>query len=341
MALPTCPQPLPAAVPAPMPASPVVALLVYPGFQAIDLAGPVQAFVTAAGERGPAYDVRIVSTMGGPVKGTGPLAVLTQPWNELSLPVDTLMVPGGPGVDAACGEPALRLALTTMAASARRICSVCTGAFLLASSGLLDGRAACTHWRAAERLARAYPGVRVDPVPIYLRDDNVYTSAGVSAGIDLALALIEEDAGTSCAAAVAKRLVVHMRRPGGQAQYSDALRLQTNSAGTFGELLAQIAARPAEPWRAEDMAAYSGHSVRSFYRKFMEQTQESPSAALERIRVEHATAMLNTTAASLKEVARRSGFASEQAMRRSFLRVAGRLPSSIVRGTTGNRHEAA
>lgn len=321
-----------AAVPIHVQALPrLIVLLVYPGFQAIDLAGPLQAFSTAASEQGPAYQVRVVSLAGGPVEGAGPMTVLSEAMAQLPAAVDTLIVPGGPGVEAAGTEPVLLEQLRAVAGSARRVCSVCTGAFLLAAAGLLDGKTASTHWRAAEKLARDYPAVSVDPVPIYLRAGNVYTSAGVTAGIDLALALIEEDGGTGCAAAVARRLVVHMRRPGGQAQYSDALKLQTSSAAAFGPLMAEIAARPAASWRVEDMAAYSGTSVRSFYRKFVEQMRESPASALERVRVEYATALLSSTPASLKEVARRSGFATDQAMRRAFLRVAGRLPSSVLR----------
>jgi len=309
----------------------LVVFLVYPGFQPVDLAGPLQAFATAAEEGGVHYDLRIVSAAGGPVKGAGPFEISTEPYAALADRVDTLIVPGGPGVDDASKDALVVQAVKTLAADARRVCAVCTGAFLLASTGLLNGRSACTHWRAAERLASAYPEVNVDPQPIYLRDGRVYTSAGVTAGIDLTLALIEEDAGRVCAHAVARRLVVHMRRPGGQAQYSDALRFQDVEAQPFAPLLAEMAARPAAPWRIADMAEASNHSVRSFYRKFVEATGEGPASALERIRVEYAGALLGSTSASLKEVARRSGFVSEQGMRRAFLRTTGRLPSSLLR----------
>lgn len=307
----------------------LIALLVYPGFQAIDLAGPLQAFSTAAKEGGPRYEVKVLSAMGGPIEGAGPLTVATARWDDFRGAIDTLIIPGGPGVDAARADAAMRAAVVEIAGTARRVCSVCTGAFLLAASGLLDGRNACTHWRAAGKLAGEYPHVKVDAAPIFMRDGNVYTSAGVTAGIDLALALIEDDAGAACADTVARRLVVHVRRPGGQAQFSDALKLQSASGDVYGPLLAQMSLKPDAAWRVEDMAAFAGQSVRSFYRKFAESTQESPSSALERIRVEYAVNLLRTTSIGIKTVARRSGFTSDLAMRRAFLRVLGRLPSSM------------
>lgn len=310
---------------------PLVLLLVFPGFQAIDLAGPLQAFATAAEEGGPPYRLRIASLAGGPIRGTGPLDILSEPLAALGGEIDTLIVPGGPGIEAAAADPAHVQAVAALAAKSRRVCSVCTGAFLLAATGLLDGRQACTHWRAAATLAARHPRVRVNPEPIYLRDGNVYTSAGVSAGMDLALALIDEDAGAACAGEVARRLVVHVRRPGGQSQYSEVLRMQNAGVATFATLLADIAARPGLAWRAQDMAQASGQSLRSFHRKFVDATGERPAAAVERIRVECAGALLGSTSLGLKDVARRSGFASEQGMRRAFLRVSGRLPSAVRR----------
>ena len=225
-----------------------------------------------------------------------------------------------------------------------RPASVCTGAFLLAAAGLLDGRRAATHWAECERLARRHPRVRVESDPIFVEDEGVWTSAGVTAGIDLALALMERDVGRATALAVARRLVVFLKRPGGQAQFSAALALQ--ASGSFEELHAWMREHPSADLRVPALAARAGLSERTFARRYAAETGLTPARAVERVRVEAARAALGGPA-SLKVVARGCGFGSEETMRRGFLRVIGVGPSEYRRrfaasggappGTTGAR----
>jgi transcriptional regulator GlxA family with amidase domain len=231
---------------------------------------------------------------------------------------DTLLVPGGPGVHEARGLPGLLPALRRLAKGARRTCSVCTGAFLLAEAGLLDGRRATTHWRSCARLAAEFPAVEVSPNPIWVRDGSVWSSAGVTAGIDLALALIEEDLGPPVAAEVARRLVVYMRRPGGQAQYSAPLSLQVDK--TFAPLIAWAAENLHRSLPTETLAERAAMAPRSFHRHFLAATGATPAKAIERLRLDRARALMETTQASTADIARRTGFGSEERMRRAFLR---------------------
>jgi transcriptional regulator GlxA family with amidase domain len=307
-----------------------VTILAYPGAQPIDIAGPLQAFVTADEEvGGGAYRVETLALPlalagAGAVMLSGGLPILAASAPPRAAP-DTLLVPGGPGVHAARRDAAAIATLRRLAARSRRICSVCTGAFLLAEAGLLDGREAATHWRACGRLAAEFPAVRVRPDPIWLSDGPVWTSAGVTAGIDLALALVEEDLGTAVALRVARRLVVYMRRPGGQAQFSTPLAVQ--AADGFAPLLDWVAANLHRPLPAEELARQAGMSPRSFHRHFLARTGETPARAIERMRLEQARALMETTAAPLGEVARRSGFGREERLRRAFARSFGVAPA--------------
>ena len=206
------------------------------------------------------------------------------------------------------------------AAQARRVASVCTGAFLLAAAGVLDGRRAVTHWKACARLAKRFPAVRVEPDPIFVRDGSVWTSAGVTAGIDLTLALVEEDLGRSIALAVARHLVVFLKRPGGQAQFSTTLALQT-SEDKFGALHEWINGHLADDLSLTVLADQAGMSERSFSRHYAEATGQTPARAIERLRVEGARHLLLDSRVPIKRIAQRCGFGSEETMRRSFLRL--------------------
>jgi transcriptional regulator GlxA family with amidase domain len=306
-----------------------VAFLAFGGMQMIDLAGPSQVFSTANEEGADGrYQVTVVSREGGAVHAAGGLVIMTSPLPDDVL-FDTVIVVGGPGVQQERGQEETLAWLKKQAQHARRVCSVCTGAFLLAQAGLLEGRTAVTHWRACAALATDFPGIVVDPDPIYVRDGPVYTSAGVTAGIDVSLALVEEDIGAACAHAVARRLVVYMRRPGGQAQFSDVMQIQARSAGPYAELIEALGQEPARAWTVEDMAEACHQSVRTFYRKFTDSMGESPSSLLERLRVDYAVTLLKSTAISIKDVSRKSGFSSEQSMRRAFLRKQGVAPASL------------
>ena len=239
-----------------------VLILAYDGAQPIDIAGPLQAFVTANEAAGrDAYRVRVAARGGAALTLAGGLCVLVE--EPARRRVDTLMVPGGPGVHAARKNRSQVAMVRRLAQRARRISSVCTGAFLLAEAGLLENRKAVTHWRSCARLADEYPSIRVLADPIWVRDDHIWTSAGVTAGIDLTLALIEEDLGAPVALQVARRLVVYMRRPGGQAQHSAPLALQ--SADAFGPLIEWVLANLHKPITVEQLADRSGMAPRSFH----------------------------------------------------------------------------
>jgi transcriptional regulator GlxA family with amidase domain len=236
-----------------------------------------------------------------------------------------LIIAGGPGVEAAAADPLLVDWVRQRAAKARRVASVCTGAFLLAASGALDGRRAATHWSVCKEFAQRYPAVRVEPDPIFVRDGSVWTSAGVTAGIDLALALIEQDLGRTVALAVARYLVVFLKRPGGQAQFSTALSLQS-AEDKFGALHDWINKHLADDVSLPTLADQAGMSERSFSRHYADATGLTPARAVERLRVEAARRMLSESRLPVKRISQRCGFGSEETMRRSFLRILSATP---------------
>jgi transcriptional regulator GlxA family with amidase domain len=234
--------------------------------------------------------------------------------------LDTLVIAGGPGVESAAADAVLVEWVRERARQARRIASVCTGAFLLAASGMLDGRRAVTHWSYCTELARRFPTVRVESDPIFVRDGSVWTSAGVTSGIDLALALVEEDLGGTLALAVARYLVVFLKRPGGQAQFSEALSLQA-ADDRFGALHDWISKHLADDLSLSVLAGHAGMSERSFSRHYAEATGQTPARAIERLRVEAARRLLLESRLPVKRIAQRCGFGSEETMRRSFHRL--------------------
>ena len=305
-------------------------MLAFPSVQLLDVTGPLQAFATAndhvaqAGGTA-AYDLRVVAKGGQGVTASAGLAITAAPLPRPSSAVDTLMIAGGPGVQAAAADPLLVDWVRQRAAKARRVASVCTGAFLLAASGALDGRRAATHWSVCKEFAQRYPAVRVEPDPIFVRDGSVWTSAGVTAGIDLALALIEQDLGRTVALAVARYLVVFLKRPGGQAQFSTALSLQS-AEDKFGTLHDWINKHLADDISLPMLADQAGMSERSFSRHYAEATGLTPARAVERLRVEAARRMLSESRLPVKRISQRCGFGSEETMRRSFLRILSATP---------------
>lgn len=308
-----------------------VELLAFPDVQMLDVAGPAQVF-TAANEvmqdRGaaPAYAVQVVAPAGTSVKAASGVSFGVVHLADDLAPPDTLIVAGGRGVMRAARDERLHAWLRERAGATRRLASVCTGAFLLAAAGLLDGRRAVTHWRHCAQLARDYPRVRVDPDPIFVRDGAVWTSAGVTAGIDLALALVEDDLGHAAALEVARNLVVFLKRPGGQAQFSEMLALQSTDAA-FARLHDWMAGRLAEDLSLPRLALEAGMSERTFLRRYRDATGTTPARAVERLRIEAARQMLAATSLPVKRIAARCGFGSEETMRRCFLRRLGVSPS--------------
>lgn len=295
----------------------------FADLQLLDVAGPLQVFASAndverqAGRPAP-YAIKVVARR-SPVSTSAGLPLLAARLSPPGKPVDTLIIAGGSSVHDACLDRSLIRWLGARARKARRVASVCTGAFLLGAAGLLDGRRAVTHWSDCERLAKSFPTARVDMNAIFVRDGALWTSAGVTAGIDMSLALVEEDVGHAAAAAVARELVVFLRRPGGQAQFSAVLGFQAQN-DTFDELHGWMAGHLAEDLSVPALARRTGMSERSLLRHYRAQMGVTPARAVEKMRVEAACQLLATTRDPIKRIARRCGFGSEETMRRSFFR---------------------
>lgn len=311
-----------------------ILVLAFPGAQLLDVSGPLQVFASVnelAKQRGqPArYAPRVVAADAGPVTTSAGVALMADALRSAGRHPDTLIVAGGKGVVAASQDARLIGWIRRQAGRSRRIASVCTGAFLLAEAGLLDGRRAVTHWTRCDELAARYPRVKVEADPIFIRQGAVWTSAGVTAGIDLALALVEEDLGRAVALDVARELVVFLKRPGGQAQFSAMLSMQQQQSGDrFGELNAWIAEHLSADLSVPALAERAGMSERSFVRHFRAETGRTPARAVEQIRVEAAQRLLGDTPWPVKRVAARCGFGTEETMRRSFVRVLGVTPQA-------------
>jgi transcriptional regulator GlxA family with amidase domain len=308
----------------------VIEILAYPRVQLLDVAGPLQVFASAnelAASHGeaPLYAPRVVSAGAPVVTASAGLELVAAPLPRARAALDTLLVAGGPGVHDAAADPALLGWVRARATRARRVASVCTGAFLLGAAGLLDGRRAATHWMHCAELARRFPAIRVEPDPIFVRDGAIWTSAGVTAAIDLALALVEEDAGRALALAVARHLVMFLKRPGGQAQFSTVLSLQ-GAEDRFGALHSWIVGRLTGDLSVPSLAQKAGMSERSFSRHYAEATGITPARAVERLRVEAARRLLSDTRLPVKRVAERCGFGSEETLRRSFMRLLAATP---------------
>jgi transcriptional regulator GlxA family with amidase domain len=303
----------------------VIDVLIYPAVQLIDVTGPVQVFATAndliaAAGGARAYEFRFVAQGGKSATASAGVTLAAGPLSQLDEPLDTLLVAGSAGVEAVIENLVLVDWVRERATQARRVASICTGAFMLAAAGLLDGRRAATHWMYAAKLARRFPAVHVESDPIFICDGSVWTSAGGTAGIDLALALVEEDLGRSMALAVARRLVVFLKRPGGQAQFSAALALQAGDE-EFGALHDWISKHLASDLSLSVLADQAGMSERTLSRHYAEVTGQTPARAIERLRVEAAQRLLSESRLPIKRIAQRCGFGSEETMRRSFHRL--------------------
>jgi transcriptional regulator GlxA family with amidase domain len=306
-----------------------LALVIFDGFQIIDAAGPIGAFEIAdflADGRG--YRLRVLAPGGGAVASSAGVEMVAHPLDDRSY--DTVMVAGGQGTRSKANAASLAPWLRRQAKTAGRIASVCSGAYLLAEAGLLDGRRCTTHWGASDHFARAYPKARLDADRIWVRDGPVWTSAGVTAGIDLALAMIEEDLGSEIARATAQQLVVHHRRPGGQSQFSALLEMG-GVHGRFGTLMDWARERLAEPLSVERLAERAAMSPRHFARAFAAEVGVTPAKAVERLRLEAARLRIETTREPIDRVAETAGFGDPERMRRAFLRAFGQPPQALRR----------
>ncbi|PWR18815.1 GlxA family transcriptional regulator [Zavarzinia compransoris] len=305
-----------------------VCFLVYPDFVLFDLSGPLEAFTLARGLSGGEYRLRVASLAGGLVRSSAGLEVLTEPLGEEA--IDTLLVPGAPAPLDDRGAVALAAAVAAAAARVRRCASVCTGAFILGAAGLLDGRQATTHWLGAPQLQALCPAARIEGDRIFVRDGAVWTSAGMSAGIDLALALIEDDLGAEVACNVARLMVVYHRRPGGQNQFSSLLDLDPG-ADRIRKVLSFARDNLAADLGVERLAAIAGLSARQFSRAFTGACGMTPARAVERLRVEAARPPVEDGRKSFDEIAREAGFGDPERMCQGFLRVLGQTPQEARR----------
>jgi len=300
-----------------------VAVVAYDGVGLLDVTGPLEVF-TQANVVGANYDLIVTSPEGGEiVTRTSTKIAATVALRELVRPFDTLVVAGGPDWENEIDNKALVTQVARVAGLARRVTSVCTGAFVLAAAGLLDGRRATTHWRHLDQLSERYPLVEVDRDAIFVHDGRVTTSAGVSTGIDLALSLVEEDFGPELARSVARELVVFMQRPGGQSQFSVRIRSGNSHHEPLRRLVDDVTSNPAADYSLEAMARMTGFSVRHLCRLFQEEIGISAGRYVESIRVELARDMLEHGDDDLALIARRVGFNSLETMRRAFLREIG------------------
>ncbi len=306
-----------------------VLIVLFDDVQSLDVTGPLEVFAGAEAWHGGSYGVLTASPDGAPVRTSSGLTLVPDHALDDAPAPHTLLVPGGRGTR----HPDRRLTdwLRGHGPRAERLVSACTGAILLAGAGLLDGHRATTHWAYCDKLARDHPAVEVDPDPIFVRDGRVSTSAGVTSGIDLALALVEEDLGRETALAIARHLVVFLRRPGNQAQFSAQLAAQTARREPLREVQQWITEHPDDDLSVESLAARARLSPRHFARAFQSETGTTPGRYVERVRLEQARRLLEDTGDGVEEISRACGYGTPEAMRRAFVKALGSAPAEYRR----------
>jgi transcriptional regulator GlxA family with amidase domain len=311
-----------------------VAFLIFRDFQLLDAAGPIAAFEIAERYRPGSYESRILAPEAGAVVSTSGASINAVAFGRAAS-IDTLIVAGGEGTREAASDLRIVKFVSGCGVHARRVASVCSGSYILAATGLLDGRPATTHWTRSQDFARKFPRVKVDADRIFVKAGKFWSSAGITAGIDLSLALIAEDLGEEIARKVAQQLVVYYRRPGGQSQFSTLLELE-RADGRFAPLLDYVRSNLRERLSVEDLAAKACMSPRNFTRLFQSEAGTSPARAVMRLRAETARAQIESGGRSVQEVARNCGFGDAERMRRAFVRLFGRSPSALRMGTVPN-----
>lgn len=303
-----------------------IVVTAYEGVSLLDLSGPLEAFRVASSfgvKKGNriTYECKVVSAKGGRVRTADGIDIVTEPAAKIARkPIDTLIVPGAFDVEAVTKDRALVQWVRRMSPRCKRICSVCIGSFMLADAGILEGKRAATHWMHTARLASKHPKVKVEPDAIFVHDGRVWTSAGVTSGIDLALALIEQDAGRDVAIHVARILVVYLKRAGGQSQYSALLAAQADDSDKFAELEKWIAENLTVDLRVETLAERAFMSPRNFARLYAEHRGRTPAKAVEAIRLDTARRRLEETKERIEKIAAECGFSGEEQMRAAFVR---------------------
>lgn len=323
-----------------------IGIVVFDGCQIVDATGPAAVFGDAnvqlkAMGRAPGYDVRLIAPKAGPVRtNCGVSLMADHALSAKRITCETLICAGGSGVHDFITETACINSVRRLAARAVRIVSVCTGTFVLAETGLLDGRRAVTHWAHCEHLAKAYPSIDVDPDPIFVRDGNIYTSAGVTAGMDLALALVEADHGRDIALAVARSLVMYVKRPGNQAQFSKHLAVQMAPAGSIRDVQMWLLDNLSRNISVDQMADRAAMSLRTFNRQFKQETGMTPARYVTECRVDTARRLLEESPLAIKTIAAKSGFGDEERMRRAFRKYLG-VSADGYRNLFSNTQDAA
>jgi transcriptional regulator GlxA family with amidase domain len=307
----------------------MIGILIFPNFQLLDAAGPISVFEIAARYATGKPSIRVVAATPGPVRSTSGVEMLARGLRSTGA-ITTLIIAGGEGVEAAARCARTLAFVRGLAKRGVRIASVCSGAILLAEAGLLDGRRATTHWQRTRQFLKIYPKVKLEADQIFTRDGNIWTSAGITAGIDLALAMATEDFGDEIAQKTAKQLVLYHRRSGGQSQFSSLLELKAPN-GRFGSLLAWAREHLDAPLTVEDLAEQAGMSSRHFTRAFIAETGTTPSKAVERLRIEVARQRVQSSSEAIERVAETTGFRDPERMRRAFIRAFGQPPQSLRR----------
>jgi transcriptional regulator GlxA family with amidase domain len=313
-----------------------VVIIAFPGLQTLDVVGPYEVFAgatrAARGSGRPGgYQITLASTSGRPIRAGSGVGLVTEALPDPSERIDTLVLPGGDQAQSARGDEVLLSWIRAAAPRCRRVATVCTGAFLAAEAGLLDGRRVTTHWASAEKLATEYPSLVVDPDPIYIEDGKYWTSAGVTAGIDLALALVQEDLGIEVAQTVARWLVMFLHRPGGQTQFASPVWVPRAERSTVRAVQTLVEAAPGGDHRLPALAAAAAMSVRHFARVFTAEVGETPGRFVERVRLEAARRDLETTNDTLDVIAVHCGFGTAETLRRVFQRRLSVAPDSYRR----------
>ena len=322
--------------------APRIVIATFDAAQILDVTGPLEVFSTASRFiESAAYRTEVVTTRGGPVRASCGLEFASSPLSDVAGTVDTLIVAGGTGMHAATEDEQLLHHVRRLAVGARRVTSVCSGAFVLAAAGLLEGRRATTHWDACELLRDLYEGVTVDADAIYVRDGNVWTSAGVTAGIDLALALVADDHGHSAAATVARRLVVYLQRSGGQAQFSALLAVQAADTEPVRDLLSWLRDHLAADLSVAALARQINLSERQFTRVFKAEVGVTAAGYVEAVRLDSACLLLESTNRTIAQIAKTCGFGTPETMNRTFRRRLNTTPGDHRHHFRGDRPPVA
>jgi transcriptional regulator GlxA family with amidase domain len=307
----------------------MIGILVFPDFQLLDAAGPISVFEIAARFAGTTSSIRILAVAPGAVRSSSGVEIFANPISH-SRAISTLIVVGAEKIPASAICKTTLSFVRAMAKRGVRVASVCSGAYILAEAGLLDGRRATTHWWNTQDFVSSYPKVKLEPDQIYIRDGNIWSSAGITAGIDLALAMAAEDFGEEVAKNTARQLVVYHRRSGGQSQFSSLLELKAPD-GRFGPLLAWAREHLDAPLTVEDLAEQAGMSSRHFTRAFVAEIGSTPSKAVERLRIEVARQRVQSSGETIERIAQLTGFRDPDRMRRAFIRAFGQPPQSLRR----------